>query len=107
MSYGEVHFGRGGAGNVAVEKGVSIAPVTSAPVQVFTDPKTTYLSGRGGAGNVHSVSNMPTMSPDQYLQELRETPFLKKDGGANFAAPSLTNHRESARSVRNQIHDNV
>ncbi|CDO57160.1 hypothetical protein DV451_004992 [Geotrichum candidum] len=47
-------------------------PSTPAPIQHFTSPNQTFRAGRGGYGNKLPISQMHTMTPNEYLQEVQE-----------------------------------
>lgn len=47
-------------------------PSTPAPIQHFTSPNQTFRAGRGGYGNKLPISQMHTMTPSEYLQEVQQ-----------------------------------
>jgi hypothetical protein len=47
-------------------------PSTPAPIQHFSSPNQTFRAGRGGYGNKLPVSQMHTMTPNEYLKEVQE-----------------------------------
>uniref|UniRef100_A0A060T834 ARAD1C26532p n=1 Tax=Blastobotrys adeninivorans TaxID=409370 RepID=A0A060T834_BLAAD len=63
--------GRGGFGNYVKGKSNTV-PSTPAPVQHVTSPKEHFRAGRGGYGNHVPIERMPTMTPQEYLQEVHE-----------------------------------
>lgn len=69
-----VYAGRGGAGNVTrVPSSVTTGPSATGPaarasVVSLSKPRSTFASGRGGAGNMHSSSERAIFSFDEELE---------------------------------------
>lgn len=63
--------GRGGFGNHR-QGSQDYVPSTPAPIQHFSSPTQKFRAGRGGYGNYVDIKNMPTLTPQEYLQEVHE-----------------------------------
>lgn len=66
----QIHTGRGGAGNV-VSRPDATAESTRDPTSLprhDTHPPKAFISGRGGAGNVHDISERAIFSFDEELE---------------------------------------
>jgi hypothetical protein len=63
--------GRGGFGNHR-QGSQDYVPSSPAPIQHFSSPTQKVRAGRGGYGNYVDVKNMPTLTPQEYLQEVHE-----------------------------------
>lgn len=94
--------GRGGFGNyVRSKKGDEHAvPYSPAPVQHFTSPKQTFRAGRGGYGNNLPVSQMYTMTPEEYLKEVEQALDVEparytvgRGGSGNFVSKTNKNSK--------------
>ncbi|CAN6628882.1 hypothetical protein TRVA0_012S00210 [Trichomonascus vanleenenianus] len=66
--------GRGGYGNYrrSADTTDSTYQSSPAPVQHFTSPKQNFRAGRGGYGNHVSIDRMPTLTPQEYLDEVHQ-----------------------------------
>lgn len=70
--------GRGGFGNYSPRLAPKDSPKLEAvdappPVQRYTDPNQPVRTGRGGAGNLVPISQIPTLSKDEYLADLQKS----------------------------------
>lgn len=75
--------GRGGFGNFSLRTGSKeVIDSEPAPIQIYNSPTQTVRTGRGGAGNHVPISQIETITPEQYLSEV-QTAREKKP--SNFA----------------------
>ncbi|ODQ67721.1 MFS general substrate transporter [Nadsonia fulvescens var. elongata DSM 6958] len=93
-------YGRGGSGNFfksptlsPQSSGLEPVPSSPAPIQTFTSPNQTYRTGRGGYGNQVPVSKVPTMTPNEYLDEVYKATEVEpsrytvgRGGAGNFVS---------------------
>lgn len=66
----QMHTGRGGAGNI-VSRDTTPESATEGPTPLArhdTHPPKAFISGRGGAGNVHDISERAIFSFDEELE---------------------------------------
>ncbi|KAJ5169701.1 Protein of unknown function DUF3602 [Penicillium coprophilum] len=80
-----VYTGRGGCGNVVNLKNTKTTDSRSATgpaslARLDSRTPTTFISGRGGAGNIHSSSERAIFSFDEELE--RRTRLPRRTGGA-------------------------
>lgn len=104
-----ISTGRGGSGNVtrapsSVTAGPSATgPAARASVSSLSKPRLSFISGRGGAGNAHSVSERAIFSFDEELErelshERKPAPvFYMGRGGAGNARSGSARDREVSR----------
>ncbi len=104
-------FGRGGAGNIIKSPKNEPTNLDSspAPIQHFKSPNDRFYSGRGGAGNVHKVSEMPAQTPGEYLAEVEkavdkepEMYAVGRGGQGNIVRRGESTDRSRSRSAHQQ-----
>lgn len=98
--------GRGGYGNYVRKTDTSV-PFSPAPVQHFTSPQQTFRAGRGGYGNNVPISRMPTMTPQEYLQEVHraldvepERYTVGRGGSGNFVSKKARDKKRTVDAVK-------
>lgn len=94
-----MHTARGGAGNVISLRDTLTTPGESATgpaslTRLDTHPPKTFTSGRGGAGNVHDISERAIFSFDEELErqmrrekEVAPVFHIGRGGAGNVVAP--------------------
>ncbi len=91
-----IHTSRGGAGNVAKADSVTSGPDATGPASrhpaLRNSRRSVFISGRGGAGNLHSNSERAIFSFDEELeaqmrqmQDLAPVCYVGRGGAGNKA----------------------
>lgn len=98
-----IHTARGGAGNVVEAKSTTQGPDATGPASrhptLNSRKRTVYTSGRGGAGNLHHISERAIFSFDEELeqqmkqmQDLAPVCHVGRGGAGNRAKVNLPLH---------------
>lgn len=118
-------YGRGGYGNYKPSPKIAAkdcpdspelvalktVPTSQAPVLHYTSPNQTFTAGRGGAGNVRPISQLHTVTPQEYLQDLYDATHSEpavytvgRGGRGNFVASTHPNKAQEVVAAHHNDH---
>ncbi|KZF21307.1 hypothetical protein L228DRAFT_240169 [Xylona heveae TC161] len=100
-----VHYGIGGAGNYH-RLDHPLPPIPRSPVPAWQDRPGIYSSGIGGAGNMRSSKDRPTISPEESLARFRLQEIHKPRSyyiGIGGLGNRASNHSSSSSSSSSSV----